>query len=121
MVKLYIAKGECPSLMGQDGINTFFGRDWMQRLVNVNLLSNEEVATKLQKLLDNYAETVFKPGLGKLEGITAQLILRPEATPRFHKSRPMPYALRPKVEETLKQMVNLEKYILVIGIHQLYP
>ena len=67
---------------------------------------------KLQKLLDKYAEMVFKPGLGKLKGMTAKLMLRPEAVPRFCKPRPMPYALRPKVEATLKKMEkegNIEK------------
>ena len=67
---------------------------------------------KLQKLLDKYAETVFKPGLGKLKGMTAKLMLRPEAVPRFCKPRPMPYALRPKVEATLEKMEkegNIEK------------
>ena len=44
--------------------------------------------------------------------MTAKLTLQPEAIPRFHKPRPMPYALRPKVEATLAQMVregNIEK------------
>ena len=36
MVKFYVAKGECPSLFGQEWINTFFGKDWLQRLVNIN-------------------------------------------------------------------------------------
>ena len=47
-----------------------------------------------------------------MEGITTKLTLQPETTSRFHKSRPMPHSLQPKVEETLKQMVregNLEK------------
>ena len=36
-----------------------------------------------------------------MEGITTKLTLQP------HKSRPMPHALQPKVEETLKQMVRV--------------
>ena len=39
-------------------------------------------------------------------------MLRPEAVPKFYKPRPMPYAMRPKVEATLAQMVaegNIEK------------
>ena len=89
------------------------------------------VPPKLQKLLDKYAKTVFKPGLGKLEGMTAKLMLRPEAVPKFYKPRPMPYAMRPKVEATLAQMVaegNIEEVdcsdwatpVVVIGQHQLY-
>ena len=96
MVKIYVAKGECPSLFGREWINTFFGKDWLQRLVNINTIVKKGAPMKLQKLLDKYAETVFKPGLGKLKGMTAKLMLRPEAVPRFCKPRPMPYALRPK-------------------------
>ena len=112
MVKIYIAKGECPSLFGREWIDMFFGKDWLQRLVNINAISKQGVPTKLHKLLDKYAKTVFKPGLGELEGITAKLMLRPEAVPKFYKPRPMPYAMRPKVEATLAQMVaegNIEK------------
>jgi len=70
------------------------------------------VPTKLQEVLEKYAETVFKPGLGKLKDMTAKLTLRPESVPKFHKARPMPYTLRPKVEATFEQMVregNIEK------------
>ena len=91
--------------------------------MNINLLSNQEVhvTKKLQKLLDNYEEIVFNLGLVKVEGITTKLTLRPEATPRFHKSRPMPHALQPKVEETLKQMVRVYRQSgKVIREHQLY-
>ena len=66
---------------------------------------------KLQKLLDKYAETVFKPGSGKLKGMAAKLMLRPEAVPRFCKPRPTPYALRPKVEATLEK-IRKRKVIL---------
>ena len=51
-------------------------------------------------------------GLGKLEGITASLTLKPDINPKFCKPRPVPYALWPKVEETLEKMVkegNVEK------------
>ena len=112
VVKIYVAKGECPSLFGREWINTFFGKDWLQRLVNINTIVKQGAPMKLQKLLDKYAETVFKPGLGKLKGMTAKLMLRPEAVPRFCKPRPMPYALRPKVEATLekwKRKVILKK------------
>ena len=103
MVKIYMAKGECPSLFGREWINIFIGIDWLQRLVNINTIIKQGVPMNLQKLLDKYAEAVFKPGLGKLKGMTAKLMLRPEAVPRFCKPRPMPYALRPKVEATLEK------------------
>ena len=112
VVKIYIAKGECPALFGRDWINTFFGKDWLQRLINIHAVSSQGVPTKLQTLLEKYAETVFKPSLGKLEGITASWTLKPDVKPKFCKPRPVSYALRPKVEETLNKMAkegNVEK------------
>lgn len=44
-------------------------------------------------MLEKYAETAIKPGLGKLEGIN------------FYKLRPMPCIMRPNVKATLAQMV----------------
>ena len=55
--------------------------------------------------------------------MTAKQTLRPEAIPRFHKPRPMPYALRAKVEATLAQMVregNIEKEECSDLLHQWY-
>ena len=97
MVKIYVANRDCPSLFGQEWINTFFEKDWLQRLVNISTIVKQRVPMKLQKLLDKQAETAFKPGLGKLKDMTAKLMLQPEAVPRFCKPKPMPYALRPKV------------------------
>ena len=36
MEKIYIAKGEFPSLFGRDWINSFFGSNWLERLMNIN-------------------------------------------------------------------------------------
>ena len=40
-------------------------------------------------------------GIGKLKHIRAKIDLDDNATPRFHKARPVPYALRPKVDAEL--------------------
>ena len=64
------------SLFGQDWINTFFGKDGKHKCN-----CQKGMPTKLQKLLDKYTKTVFKPDLGKLEDITAKLTLQPESIP----------------------------------------
>ena len=40
-------------------------------------------------------------GIGKLKHIRAKIDLDDNATPRFHKARPVPYALRAKVDAKL--------------------
>ena len=49
-------------------------------------------------------ESLFRPQLGKAEGIEAKLYLDPEAIPRFCKARPIPYALQEKVENELQRL-----------------
>ena len=49
-------------------------------------------------------KTVFDKGIGKLKGITAKLYLEDNAQPKFHKARPVPYSLRPRVEDELKRL-----------------
>ena len=76
----------------------------------MNKTKNEP--TPLKQTIDKYAKTVFKPGLGKLEGITANLKCRPDSQPKFCKPRPVPFALKPRVDEALDRMVaddNLER------------
>ena len=51
-------------------------------------------------MLDCHA-AVFQKGLGKLIGYSAKITLDPQATPRFCKARPVPYALKTKIEEKL--------------------
>ena len=81
MVKLYTAKGEHPSLLCRDWINTFSD-------AKVNLSSNRGDST----------------GLGKLEGITAKLPYNLKTLPHFiSPDQCHAYDLQPKLKETLKQ------------------
>ena len=51
----------------------------------------------LQEVLDEQ-EAVFEKGLGTMKNFKAKLYLKAGATPKFVKARPVPFALRPKVE-----------------------
>ena len=54
----------------------------------------------LQAVLDRYPG-VFQDGLGTLRGFKAKLYVDPDAPPRFHSARSVPYALRDKVDNKL--------------------
>ena len=58
-------------------------------------------------MLDRHL-AVFQEGLGKLKNYKAKIILDPQATPRFCKARPVPYALKAKVEEELDRLTAEE-------------
>ena len=47
---------------------------------------------------------VFREELGELKGTQAKIHIDPQAQPRFHKSRPVPFALRKKVEQELERL-----------------
>jgi len=52
---------------------------------------------------------VFKDEIGTLKSAKAKLALKEGSEPKFCKARPVPYAMKPKVEVELKR---LEKGIL---------
>ena len=47
---------------------------------------------------------VFKEELGMIKGTTAKLHVDPQVPPRFCKPRPVPFALRKKVEDELERL-----------------
>ena len=93
------------TFFGRDWISTFFGNQWMRILVNhsvVNAITQEESKpAELKRIIEKYAQSVFKSHLGQLKGITTQLKTKPECQPKFYKPRPVSYALKPKVEKTM--------------------
>ena len=47
---------------------------------------------------------VFKEGIGEHKGMKVNIHVKDDATPRFHKARPVPYAMKEKVEDELKRL-----------------
>ena len=47
---------------------------------------------------------MFEDCIGKLVGMKAKLTLKPDATPRFVKARPVPYTMRPQIERELEKL-----------------
>lgn len=79
IVNLTITEGNGPSLLGHD---------WWKQLNHVQKSTTDpckEVLTKHQEL--------FKEQLGCVKGATAAFHIKPDATPKFCKARPVPYSL----------------------------
>ena len=91
-----------------------FGRDWLQQLgidltalVNQSAIQMHQVDQQLSEpdsFLIEYAD-IFKRELGLLRDIEATVTVQQSAAPRFHKYRPVPFALKEKVEEALQSQV----------------
>ena len=95
-----------------------FGRDWMLLLgfdlpilikeaTQVHNMYNGTGFSSPEQLFMEYSE-VFKDQLGVLRGIEAAVSVHPQATPKFHRPRPVPFAIKEKLEETLTAQVEGE-------------
>ena len=93
---VHVVKGNRPTLLG---------RSWLGK-VRLNWSQiNYTQRPQLHVLLDKYSE-VFSEELGTMVGQKATIDITPEAKPRFHKARTVPYAYRQKVEDELTRLVS---------------
>ena len=96
-------------VVARDG-PSLLGRDWLAKIKLHWSSIFSMCAPELQDILDRH-ETIFIPGLGKILGGEARLHVDPDVQPRFLKARPVPYALRVKVE---KELDKLEEVIVPV-------
>ena len=98
------AESYAPPLLGRSWL-TKIRLDWSTlfspRISQVSVDQDNDVW--VERLKEQYRE-IFKPELGTVKGVKAKLYLKENAKPVFQRARPVPYALRPAVEEELKRM-----------------
>ena len=94
-------------VVGQ-GNTALFGRDWLKEVklnwkeiqwvnsIQPTQLSLSDIKTRNAHL--------FSDELGKLANFTAKLYLKETAVPVFMRARPVPYAMRPKIEQELDRL-----------------
>ena len=92
---LIVVAGSGPSLLGRNWLSSI-RLDWK----SIGVIAGH---SPLTTLLEKYSE-VFKKSLGKLIGHEAKLYVDQDASPRFCRARPVPYALRDKVEAELERL-----------------
>ena len=95
-LSLVVVEGSGPSLLGRNWLH-HITLDWSN--IRTVLLKKDE----LRKLLQEYAE-VFSDELGTITPVKAKLEVSPSAVPRFHRPRPVAYALKPLVEQELDRL-----------------
>ena len=95
---LIVVASTGPSLFGINWLTTIL-LDWK----SIRSVSHQPPITEL---LQKYSE-VFKGGLGKIIGHKAKIHVDPYAQPRYCTARPLPYALRSKVEAELECLQRL--------------
>ncbi|MGH0157174.1 UNVERIFIED_CONTAM: hypothetical protein FKN15_033151 [Acipenser sinensis] len=96
----------------QKGGPALWGRDWLRKLkvdwksihsLRVSQPTTQSTEAKLSKILEQ-AAPVFQDGIGTLKQIKGKIVITEGAIPKFHKARPVPYAIRPKVEMELNRL-----------------
>ena len=93
---IVVVRGEGPPLLGRNWLQHFI-LDWS----NIKAVLHER--DTLNKLLAEYAD-VFSNELGKITPVKARIVVSPSAAPKFHHPRPVPYALKPLVEQKLDRL-----------------
>ncbi len=95
---LLVVKGSGATLLGRNWLNKI-RLDWQ----NIGRLDDR---LTLQRILQKYSD-VFRDELGAIKGVTAKIEVDQDVQPRFCRARPVPFALRPKVEAELKRLEEL--------------
>ena len=95
-LSLVVVEGKGPSLLGRNWLK-HFTLDWNS--IKTVLLEKDPLR---QLLLEH--EEVFSDELGTITPGKAKLAVSPSAVPRFHRPRPVPYALKPLVEQELDRL-----------------
>ena len=99
---LLVVKGKGPSLCG---------RNWLKQIrlnwKTIKTVSEHrqppEPPKSIPEVIAKYSE-VFRDELGTLKDIKATISVKPDATPKFHKARPLPFAMKEKVEKELERL-----------------
>ncbi len=100
---LYIVRIEGPALWGRDWLRKL-QLDWKSiKSLQVTGSASPCTQKELEKVLDG-ATVVFQSGIGTLKHIKGKITLDENAVPKFHKARPVPYAISQKLETELDQL-----------------
>lgn len=101
---LIVVKGNGPALCGRNWLDSI-KMDWKTiKMVSENA-KQPSAPKSIPEVLEKYSQ-VFKDELGTLKEIKATISVKTDATPRFHKSRPLPFAMKARVEEELQRLEN---------------
>lgn len=98
VLPVIVARGSGPNLIG---------RDWFSALnikVSINFVSSTGISMT-KEMLQKHSE-VFKEGLGTYRGEPVTIHLKPDANPRFLKARPVPFAIKKRVEKEIDRLMT---------------
>lgn len=93
---LLVVSGDGPSLIG---------RNWFQDLGIQIVNSCNNIDTNMPEQISKF-DSVFGESLGDYKGEKVKLNVKESGKPKFYRFRPVPFALKPKIEAALQQMID---------------
>ncbi len=88
-------------------MDPIFGRDWISEIkldwADIKSLNNPNKEVDIDNIFTVYAD-VFDQNIGMIPNTKGHIQLIDKAQPIFIKPRPLPYALKPKVERELERL-----------------
>ncbi|XP_061379252.1 uncharacterized protein K02A2.6-like [Danaus plexippus] len=93
-------------VVGRGVGSNLIGRNWFRQLgitLNINIIDLD--MTGVDKVISKYLN-VFKEGLGTYRGNPVDIQVKPNCYPRFLKARPVPYALKERIENEIDRLVE---------------
>ena len=99
---------ELPIVIVEGSGPTLLGRNWLHHIRldwrSIKTVSSQQES--LNEMLQRYAE-IFTDELGTIKKHTVKLVVAPDANPKFHPPRSVPYALKALVEEELNRLERI--------------
>ena len=94
---LVVVEGNGPSLLGRNWLK-YLRLDWN------NIFSVRTAKMKPLHALLQQHQTLFSKELGEIHPFTASLPIKSDATPRFFKPRPIPFAIKDAISQELTRL-----------------
>ena len=116
VLPLFVVDCKFPTLLGRDWICVMFGTDWLDRLVEMmdqNHMNSVSAAQRESVIGRIKQSSVFESGVGEVRDYEACLDLKPDARAKFCKARPVPFAIKDKLEIALNELVKSGHFVPV--------
>ena len=97
-LSIHVVCGAGPNLLGRDLITAL-----EVNLQDLKQIRSLDLSSPLHTLLDKHS-TLFSNELGCFNGPPVTLTVKEDIAPKFYKARPVPFALRDKVEKELQDL-----------------
>ncbi|XP_052756183.1 uncharacterized protein K02A2.6-like [Galleria mellonella] len=112
-LRVQFIRGLRSSEIKERKVDPVVGREWLRKLgvrleinkieIGKNDITEEQYKKNLEKLIDQYRE-IFSEEIGEIRNYTVKFSLKENVTPIFIKARPVPFALKEKVENEIDRL-----------------